>query len=93
MASEKDSLVRARAYQLWEQGGRRQDSAEEDWAEAERSVASEGGETTSKKATPAGEPAADRKPRKPAAAAAGAEPKAPRAPAGKGRGKGGAAGA
>lgn len=105
MESERDARVRAKAYQLWEEGGRRDDSAEEDWAAAERSVPAAGEAPSDEPAAPAAAPVA-RKTRK-TAEASPAEPKPSRVPAReapakdapvkgpptKGRGKGGAAGA
>ena len=39
--------IRARAYQLWQQGGRRYDSAEKDWLTAEREILGQHGASKS----------------------------------------------
>lgn len=92
MESDKDRLIREKAYQLWEEGGRLEGAAEAHWAEAERSFAagSEGSADLPPAALSGAPPAAAKKPRKAAASeTAPAEAKPAKAP-GKGRGKGGA---
>ncbi len=94
MESERDRLIREKAYQLWEDGGRRDGAAETHWAEAERSFAA--GSEGSADLPPAAlsDAPAAKKPRKAASAAgesAPAEAKPAKAPA-KGRGKGAPAG-
>ena len=43
MESERDRKIRERAYELWVQGGRSEDSHERDWLQAEQEHASGAG--------------------------------------------------
>ncbi len=38
LSGDLHERIRARAYELWEQGGRRHDRAEEDWLRAEKEI-------------------------------------------------------
>jgi hypothetical protein len=55
MESEKDRKIRERAYELWVQGGRSEDSSEQDWLRAEEEFAA--GSESPDASAPTGSPA------------------------------------
>lgn len=89
MESKKDREIRERAHELWIQGGRRSDTADADWHQAEREYAAGLKDKSAKPETGDNPPAKAGKDEKPAKAAkAGKEAKPAKAepakePAGK----------